>query len=75
MNPVTDHVASPDRWLRTPEAARLLALSPSTLAKLRCTGGGPEYIKLGRAVAYAESALRAWLAGHPTRRNTSEAAA
>ncbi|MBJ7579370.1 helix-turn-helix domain-containing protein [Devosia sp. MC532] len=42
-------------------AANLLALSPSTLAKLRIYGGGPRYLKLGRRVAYAREDLDAWL--------------
>jgi predicted DNA-binding transcriptional regulator AlpA len=53
-------IGGADRLVRAPEAARWLGLSPATLAKLRCTGGGPQYVKLGRAVAYEISDLRAW---------------
>lgn len=48
--------------LRTPEAARFVGLSPSTLEKLRRTGGGPKFIKLARrVVVYRVEDLRAWL--------------
>jgi hypothetical protein len=43
--------------LRTPKAAAYLALSPSTLAKMRLTGDGPAYSKLGRIVVYEISDL------------------
>ena len=36
--------------LRTPDAARYLGLSPSTLAKLRLRGDGPAYFKSGRRI-------------------------
>jgi Helix-turn-helix domain len=34
------------------EAAKVLGLAPSTLAKLRLSGNGPVYCKLGRRVVY-----------------------
>ena len=34
----------------TSRAAELLGLSPSFLCKLRCTGGGPPFVKIGRTV-------------------------
>jgi hypothetical protein len=40
-----------DRTLTVRGAANYLGLSPSTLNKLRCTGTGPIYFKLGRAAA------------------------
>ena len=43
------------------DAARLLSLSQSTLAKLRLTGKGPAYCKLGRRVVYRLEDLTAWL--------------
>ncbi len=48
--------------IRTPAAAEYLGLSKSTLDKLRCFGGGPAYLKLGRAVVYATADLDAWMA-------------
>lgn len=55
---------SPPRMLRTDEASKLIGLSPSTLAKLRLTGGGPRYIKLGRTVVYDPADIEAWLRSH-----------
>ena len=43
------------------DAATYLGLSPSTLAKLRMTGDGPEFQKAGRKVLYSVVALEAWL--------------
>lgn len=38
--------------LSTVQAATRLGLRPCTLEKWRCVGGGPLYVKLGRAVKY-----------------------
>ena len=43
------------------DAARFLGLSQSTLAKLRLSGNGPIYCKLGRRVVYRREDLAAWL--------------
>jgi predicted DNA-binding transcriptional regulator AlpA len=70
MQPSPD---APKRYLRAPEAARYLGLSPATLAKMRMTGDGPAFSKAGRrAVVYALADLDDWLA---CRRRTSTAAA
>ncbi len=50
----------PPRYLRTPEAARLLGLSGRTLEKHRTYGTGPLYSKIGGRVVYAVADLRAW---------------
>ena len=47
--------------LATPEAAKSLGVSASFLSKLRCTGGGPSYVKLGRRVLYPKAGLDAWV--------------
>ncbi|WP_454918753.1 helix-turn-helix transcriptional regulator [Xanthobacter sediminis] len=60
------------RFVRTPEAARLLDLSPRTLEKHRCDGTGPIYHKLGGRVVYAVSDLQAWIEAS-ARQSTSEA--
>ncbi|MGO7604752.1 helix-turn-helix transcriptional regulator [Rhizobium ruizarguesonis] len=52
------------RMLRTDDVAKLTGLSPSTLAKLRLTGGGPHYIKLGRTVVYDPADVETWLNVH-----------
>ena len=60
-------------YLRVPDAARYVGLTPSTLAKMRLRGDGPRYSKAGpRIVVYAVADLDAWLAGR-VRRSTSEA--
>ena len=47
--------------MRASEAAKVLGLAPSNLAKLRLSGGGPIYCKLGRRVVYRRDDLEAWL--------------
>jgi excisionase family DNA binding protein len=53
------------------EAANYLGLAVSTLNKLRCSGGGPAFFKLGRAVRYDLEDLKEWLASRRFR-STSE---
>ncbi len=60
------------RYLRTPDAAIHLGLSPRTLEKHRCYGTGPVYRRLGGRVVYAIDDLEAW-ANLGTRRSTSDA--
>lgn len=58
--------------MRTPEAARYVALSESTLTKMRLTGDGPPFVKVGpRAVAYRKADLDTWLEAR-VRRSTSD---
>ncbi|WP_421950096.1 helix-turn-helix transcriptional regulator [Pelagibacterium sp.] len=59
------------RYLRTPDAARLLAISPRTLEKHRVFGTGPVFRKLGGRVVYAVADLEAW-AEDGARRSTSD---
>jgi hypothetical protein len=55
------------------DAARYVGLAPPTMSKMRCWGGGPEFLKLGRKVVYRRAALDEWLAARVAR-NTSDAA-
>ena len=48
---------SADRLLTPKDAADLLRLSESWLAKARMRGDGPPYVKLGRAIRYREGTL------------------
>ena len=48
--------------LTTAQAARYLSLAVSTLNKWRCHGGGPKFLKLGRAVRYRQSDLETFVA-------------
>jgi predicted DNA-binding transcriptional regulator AlpA len=52
---------SPPRYLRTPEAARIVGLSIRTLEKHRIYGTGPRYFKLGGRVVYRLEELHAWV--------------
>jgi predicted DNA-binding transcriptional regulator AlpA len=52
------------------QAARRLGVSASWLNKMRITGGGPPYLKLGRRVVYETADLDRWVATR-RRRNTS----
>ncbi|WP_287361223.1 helix-turn-helix domain-containing protein [Mesorhizobium sp.] len=61
------------KMLRTDGAALHVGLSVSTLEKLRLTGDGPEYIKLGRTVVYSTADLDTWMEGN-RRKSTSVAA-
>jgi predicted DNA-binding transcriptional regulator AlpA len=61
----------PERYLRTPEAGRLLGLSGRTLEKHRTYGTGPRYRKIGGRVVYAVADLQAW-ADRGLRSSTSD---
>jgi predicted DNA-binding transcriptional regulator AlpA len=60
-----------DRLLTPKEAAIFLRVSTSWLAKARMRGDGPPFVKIGRSVRYAESALLRWMKVHQ-RLSTSE---
>jgi predicted DNA-binding transcriptional regulator AlpA len=53
-----------ERLLTARDAANLLRLSSSWLAKARMAGSGPPYIKLGRSIRYSETALLLWMRAH-----------
>jgi predicted DNA-binding transcriptional regulator AlpA len=53
-----------ERLLTARDAANLLRLSSSWLAKARMRGDGPPYIKLGRSIRYSEAALLLWMRAH-----------
>ena len=59
------------RMMRTAEAADHCGSSASTFEKLRLTGGGPVYSKIGRRVVYRVEDLDAWLTANK-RRSTSQ---
>jgi excisionase family DNA binding protein len=50
--------------LKPKAAAEFLNLGESTLAKLRTSGGGPPFRKLGRSVRYSRDDLQAWADAH-----------
>lgn len=47
--------------LTTSATAKIIGLSPRTLESLRVRGGGPAFVKLGRAVRYERDAIIAWI--------------
>ena len=52
--------------LHATDAAKVVGLSASTLAKLRLNGNGPAYCKLGRRVVYRPGELDRWLQSRTT---------
>jgi predicted DNA-binding transcriptional regulator AlpA len=64
--------AAPALVLLTPkETAARLRVSDSWLAKARMHGDGPPYVKVGRSIRYAETALIQWMKSRQ-RLSTSE---
>jgi hypothetical protein len=56
------------KLFRPKEVKEIYDISEGYQAKLRCSGDGPEYIKLGSKVYYEEAAIERWLS---TKRRTS----
>lgn len=50
--------------LHEAQAAKMLAVSPAWLQRKRWEGGGPAYIRHGRAVRYELPEIEAWIASH-----------
>jgi predicted DNA-binding transcriptional regulator AlpA len=70
--PVPPKPPAPVIALHTPqEAAKILRVSQSWLAKARIRGDGPPFIKVGRSIRYAEAALAQWMKSRQ-RLSTSE---
>jgi hypothetical protein len=61
--PVGQPAAATPLILTPKQAAALLNLSTSWLAKQRLKGGGPPYIKMGGAVRYSAVVLQEWMRG------------
>jgi predicted DNA-binding transcriptional regulator AlpA len=60
-----------DALLHSRDAAKVLSVSSSWLAKARLAGNGPRYTKIGRAVRYPKSSLREFIKSR-MRGSTSE---
>jgi excisionase family DNA binding protein len=58
--------------LKPKAAAEFLNLGQSTLAKLRASGEGPQFRKLGRSVRYSRDDLQAWADAHIRQTVSSE---
>lgn len=65
-NPDDDDVLIDGRQL-----AEWLGLSPRTLEIWRWRGGGPAYVKIGKAVRYRKGTVRQWMASREYE-NTSQ---
>jgi excisionase family DNA binding protein len=52
---------SSEKYLKPSEAAELLRSSKSTLAKLRLSGAGPNFVRIRRAIRYRQSDLDRWM--------------
>ncbi|TIV73081.1 MAG: helix-turn-helix domain-containing protein [Mesorhizobium sp.] len=61
--------------VRVRQAAEYVGLSKSLLDKLRCYGGGPDFVKLGASVIYRTEDLDAWVAGNRRAGNDNAQAA
>jgi hypothetical protein len=58
---MTDTTSPAPRLLNVNDAAQRLGVSVSFLNKLRLSGGGPIFLKLGTRVAYDPADLTLWL--------------
>lgn len=58
--PLTQRKPMPSELFTVSEAARWAKVSESFLNKARLTGGGPKYVRLGRAIRYRVEDLEAW---------------
>jgi len=67
----TKEIGTQDHLLTTESAAAFLSVSKALLIKWRFYGGGPRFVKLGRAVRYRISDLEDFIASH-SRISTSE---
>ena len=61
-------------YFDTKDAARLLGLHPDTLRRLRRVGGGPRYVKIGRAIRYRSDDVDSWAASRTFASTADEAA-
>lgn len=62
---------TPRRMLRVEDVAAITSLSASYLNKLRGSGMGPPFRKIGRAVLYDTAEVQSWLDQH-SRSSTSD---
>ncbi|AUZ85149.1 helix-turn-helix transcriptional regulator [Methylophaga nitratireducenticrescens] len=53
----TDHI----EILTQKQVAEILQIAPATLAKWRCCGGGPSFLKIGALVRYSRASVNEWL--------------
>jgi excisionase family DNA binding protein len=56
------------------ECAEHLRLSERTLERLRTSGGGPKFVRMGRSVRYRLSDVEAWIASRVVGSTSEETA-
>ena len=61
-------------YLTTKDAAHMLGLHPDTLRRLRRIGGGPRFVRIGRAVRYRADDIEVWAATRTFTSTADEAA-
>jgi predicted DNA-binding transcriptional regulator AlpA len=49
------------KYLKPREAAAFISSSASTLAKLRLSGAGPKFVRIGRVIRYRQIDLDSWM--------------
>ena len=69
----TAHASAAARYLTPKQAAVYLSVKPKQLERLRMTGDGPAFSKVGRLVRYSRADLDAYMATNRVR-NTAEVA-
>jgi excisionase family DNA binding protein len=67
-----DFIMQSNQFLNRKQAAEFLNLKKCTLEAWAIRGGGPDFVKFGRAVRYRVSSLEAYIEKQ-TRQNTIEA--
>lgn len=60
MNPSQSTTAG-EHLLDSKAAAAFLGCSEWSLAEWRCTGAGPQFVRVGRLIRYTPGALQAWI--------------
>lgn len=64
MKKPRDIPTDPDAFLTEAEAAELSGFSVRTLQAWRTHGGGPPFVRVGRAIRYRRGALIDWMNGN-----------
>ena len=59
------------KFLTTPEIAKILRKSVAWAERARWAGDGPPFKKIGRTVLYPENELIAWIEKHALKTSTS----
>ena len=49
------------KYLTPKETSRFIGVAVQTLARWRCAGGSPPFIRVGRKIMYAVEDLTAWM--------------